>query len=202
MKRGFTLIEVVVVIAVISITLPVIFSVMTIVAKQQGKIFRLSEAKQQGDFALNFIQDYIQTNADEIYRSYDGNSYLSPLCTEVGTAETTQTGTDFYFPKKQIPNEYFRFLNQRATIALDGGGTREISQIFLDDNGETKRLTTNNVKIENFEMECYRKNADTPPFVKVAFIVYYTGNSDAFNLNTAAKEELAILNYRTVIQLR
>ncbi|MFW5703247.1 MAG: prepilin-type N-terminal cleavage/methylation domain-containing protein [Patescibacteria group bacterium] len=200
--RGFTLVEVVVVIAIISITLPVVFSVMTIVAKQQGKIFRLSEAKQQGDFALSFIRDYIQSNAEGINREYDGTVYSFPLCIDPGSAAVTQNGSDFYFPKRQTPNEYFRILNQRATIALDGGGTREISQIFLDDNGETKRLTTNNVKIENFEIECYKKNEDANLFVKVAFIIYYTGDSDAFNLNTAAKDELAILNYKTVVQLR
>lgn len=200
MRKAFTLVEVVVVVAILGISIPVIFSVITTVAKQQGKIYRLSEAKQQGDYALAFIRNQLRSEGGQVYRILNAGTLETEICNVAGVT-TTQTGQDFYFEVDAQPNDYFRFYNGRANIALDQG-QREISQIFFDNNGTIEPLTTNKVKIENFEMKCIRKNLASQPFILVSFIIYFTGDSDNFNINTAAPEDIAVLNYQTVVQLR
>lgn len=199
-KAAFTLVEVVVVVAILGISIPVIFSVLTTVAKQQGKIYRLSEAKQQGDYALAFIRNHLRNDAGQVYGILNAGTLESELCATDGIA-TTQSGEDFYYEQSDQANQYFRFYNGRATIALDDG-QREISQLFYDNNGVIEPLTTNKVKIENFEMKCIRKNLASRPFILVSFIIYFTGDSDSFDINVAPPEDIAILNYQTVVQLR
>lgn len=209
-QAGFTLVEVIVVIAIVGMMLPVIFSIITTVARQQSKIYRISEAKQQGDFALAYMKNYIRNTADRIYQLHNDetNEFAVEVCNTVaspGNTHVSQTGKDFYIKKNNTPNKYFRFYNERARIDLDGaGGTREreISQIFFDDNGSAQQLTTNNVKIENFSLQCIRRTESGEPYVVITFLIYFTGNSDTFDLNNAKPEDIAILDYRTVVQIR
>ena len=199
-KKAFTLVEVVVVVAILGISIPVIFSVITTVAKQQGKIYRLNEAKQQGDYALAYIRNYIRSNGGQLYRNLNAGELQNELCATEGVI-VSQSGQDFYFERADLPNRYFRIYNGRASIALDDG-QREISQLFFDTNGSVEELTTNKVKIENFEIKCLRKNLASQPFIHVSFLIYYTGDSDSFDINIAPPDDIAILNYQTVVQLR
>lgn len=207
---GFTLVEVIVVIAIVGMMLPIIFSIITTVARQQSKIYRISEAKQQGDFALAYIKNYIRNTGDRIYllRNDETNEFAVEVCNTIetpGNTHLSQSGKDFYIKKNNTPNQYFRFYNERARIDLDGASgsrEREISQIFFDDNGSAQQLTTNNVKIENFSLQCIRRTESGEPYVVISFLIYFTGNSDSFDLNTAKPEDIAILDYRTVVQIR
>lgn len=202
--RAFTLVEVITVVGIISISLPVVFSILTTIVTQQGKVFRLTEAKQQGDYAVSFIRNYIRENGEAIYYDVsDEGQFSGELCGVDSTqwSNATQTGKEFHFQDGQQPESYFRIYNERVQIETADGGVREISQVFLDEDGSIQALTTNTVKIENFSMECYRKNAFGGPFIRVSFLIYYTGNSDSFDINTAPPEELALLNYQTVVQL-
>lgn len=207
---GFTLVEVIVVIAIVSIMLPVIFSIITTVARQQSKIYRISEAKQQGDFALAFMKNYIRNTGDRIYQLHNNqtNEFAVEVCNTLappGNTHITQTGKDFYIKKNNTPNQYFRFYNERSRIDLDGASgnrEREISQIFFDDNGSVQQLTTNNVKIENFSLQCIRRTESGKPYIVISFLIYFTGNSDTFDLSNAKSEDIAILDYRTVVQMR
>ncbi len=203
-QRGFTLIEVVAVVAIIGISLPIVFSILTTIVEQQGKVYRLTEAKQQGDFVSAYLKAYLRRNGEAIYGSYVDGVFTGGICDPEDGISTfaTQSGKDFYFQNRYRPNSFFRFYNERVTIETgELGQTREISQIMFDEDGSIHPLTTNNVKVENFSIECFRKNSYGGPFVKISYLIYFTGNSDSFDINTAPPEELAVLNYRLVVQL-
>jgi len=62
-RFSFTLIEVIVSMAVIGLVLPVIFSIVFVLMNQQAKIQRLKVIKQEGDFIFNHISNQIKNNA-------------------------------------------------------------------------------------------------------------------------------------------
>ena len=68
MKKAFTLIETIVVIAVIGITLPVIFTIILALMREQVKIYRMSQVKREGDYAINLMENTIRNKAVTIYK--------------------------------------------------------------------------------------------------------------------------------------
>jgi prepilin-type N-terminal cleavage/methylation domain-containing protein len=67
MKRsGFTIIEMVVVISIIALILPVFFSIVYTLIKQQTQILVLQRIKESGDFASQRVVSLIKNNAVSI----------------------------------------------------------------------------------------------------------------------------------------
>ena len=62
-NKGFTLIETIVVIAVIGLTLPVLFATILTLMRQQIKIYRLSQVKREGDYIINLMENTIRNRA-------------------------------------------------------------------------------------------------------------------------------------------
>ena len=82
-KKGFTLIETIVVVAVIGLTLPVIFSIFFVLFQQQTKIYRLNTVKKEGDYVINLIENTIRDDAVTILSS---NSPIPPDATNLKCA--------------------------------------------------------------------------------------------------------------------
>jgi prepilin-type N-terminal cleavage/methylation domain-containing protein len=186
LQRGFTFVEVVVVLAILGIMMPVVFSILFTVAKQQSKIYKLSEAKQQGDFALAFMKSYIRDYGERIYKE---DSFTNEACTNVEYPDNdhiSTTGTNFFFTKKDTANDYFQF-------TLDGTSER----LVFNDDGTKQDLTTGNVKVTNFSIACLRKTTTSLPFVIVSFTIYYTAD-----LSTAKPEDIAVIDYKGIVKLR
>ena len=59
-KKGFTLIEVIVVISVIALIIPAIYSIIFSILKQQIYLYQLTQVKRQGDTAMNIIKESIK----------------------------------------------------------------------------------------------------------------------------------------------
>lgn len=195
LPAAFTLVEVVIVLAIIGIMLPIVFSVLFTVAKQQNKIFRLTEAKQQGDYALNYMKAYIRNNADSIYQDSD---MQIEACTDSVSPDnelTSQGGTTFYMSKKNAINEFFQITTEE--YEFDSATNQSYSQLMFNNSGDIQPLTTPQVSVLNFSISCFRRSASSTPFVFISFTIFYKTN-----LATAAPEDQAILNYRGIVKMR
>ena len=65
-KRGFTLLELVIVISIIGLALPALFSIFFVLARQQIKISQLQKIKASGDTAYHEIINTVRNNAISI----------------------------------------------------------------------------------------------------------------------------------------
>jgi prepilin-type N-terminal cleavage/methylation domain-containing protein len=194
-NSAFTLVEVVIVMAIIGIMLPIVFSVLFTVAKQQNKIFRLSEAKQQGDYALNYMKAYIRNNGDSIFQDSD---MQIEACTDSVAPDnelTSQGGTTFYLSKKNAVTEFFQFTSEE--YQYDSVNDIRYNRLMFNNSGDIQQLTTSTVSIVNFSISCFRRSASSEPFVFISFTIFYKTN-----LSTAAPEDQAILNYRGIVKMR
>ena len=186
-KKGFSFIELVVVMGVIGISLPVLFAIFFGVASQQVKIQRLSEVKRQGDYVLNVMETIIRNEAKNIFQGYSTPTFSNERCTGTPTDKLYQStdGTSFYF-KDKSGNE-FRFYYD----VLDEKIASESSKF-----SPPWDLTSSNVRISNFVISCTRNSVGTPPIVTVSFDADY--NTDS----TRVEEITAVLHYQTSIKLR
>lgn len=193
---GFTLVEIVIVLAIIGVLLPIVFSILFTITRQQTKIYRLAEAKQQGDFVLAFMKSQIRDYGNKIYKD---DTELFETCNdsvEPDNTHTSQTGLDFYIKKRDTANGYVQFYTESFPTG-DASDTSNPQRLWFSDSGLKQILTTDNVRIANFEISCYRRTITQLPFVFVSFIIYYKTN-----LATAKPEDLAVLNYKGVIKLQ
>ncbi|EKE14302.1 MAG: hypothetical protein ACD_12C00581G0001, partial [uncultured bacterium] len=62
MEKSFTLIETIVVVAVIGLTLPVLFAIIFILMREQVKINRLSQIKKEGDYIITLMENTIKND--------------------------------------------------------------------------------------------------------------------------------------------
>lgn len=172
-KKAFTLIEVMVVITVIGLVVPTLFYMIFSILLQQVKIYRLSEVKRQGDFALTVMLGTIRNSGVSIYDSTNSTE----ICKDAG-----DTGDADYF--HDAYDNWFRFYINNNKISSGSAVP-----------GATTDLTRSNVVISNFTMTCNRTATFSAPIVEVKFtITAGDGSSRA--------EEKASLTYQTRVKLR
>lgn len=172
-KKGFTLIEVMVVISVVALVVPALFYMVFMILLQQVKIYRLSEAKRQGDFALTSITSNIRNSAVSIYDT----SNSTELCAGTGDVSTIGKFRDQY-------DNWF-------TYTLVAGKISSGSSIL----NTTTDLTKQNVTISDLSLTCYKTASFSPSIVEVKFTITAGDVS-------ARTEEKATLVYQTRVKLR
>lgn len=179
-KKSFTLIETIVVIAVIGLMLPALFSLIFSTLQEQAKINRLSEVKKQGDSATTVIENVIRGNAVKVY----SDQLLSQeQCKTAGSFWDQTASNLLYFKDKD--GHWFRFYSNS-----DGRIASESSILST-----TNTITSSKVNIDNFLIGCTRRAASSAPMVKLSFTLTY-------NPVSTRVEENASLPYRTNILLR
>ena len=146
-NRGFTLVEVAIVLTIISILLPAGFALFIANLRAQTKILTLQEVKRNGDLALDTMETLIKAKATRIE-----NSSGAAVCT---TAGSSYSG-DLYFIDDD--GESFTFYWENDRIASE--------------SASTTYLTTDDVVVyNNFTIECKRESTFTPPLISVFFQV-------------------------------
>lgn len=181
--KGFTLIEVVVVIAVISATLPAFFSTIYTTFKQQTRVTVLNEVKKQGDYVLNVMETLVRNSAgathDGVGAALPGNQICNNLTSETPVA---------YFSDKNDPGKWFRFFLSGETIA---------SESSILNNGATGQanLTNSKVKITSLSVTCANNSFFSAPVVSLKFTIQY-------NTTSTKAEDQSSLNYQTKVKLR
>ena len=172
-KKGFTLIEVMVVISVIALVVPALFYMVFMILLQQVKIYRLSEAKRQGDFALTAITSNIRNSAVSIY---DANN-TTELCS--GTGDVSDVG--------KFRDQYDNWFSYTLISGKISSGSSILNT--------TTDLTKQNVTISDMTLKCYKTASFSPSIVEVKFTI--TAGDAA-----ARTEEKASLVYQTRVKLR
>ncbi len=184
MKKGFTFIEMVVVIATLLLALPTLFAIIFTVINQQTKIIRLTEVKRQGDYALAMMKNTIRNYATEIY-SDQGLTAANIKCSTAGSTWDNISPNELYF--KSSDGKWLRYyINMVSGI----NHIASASAVFTATN-----LTSDKVTINNFSIVCNRNILYSPPILNISFQVQYKTAS-------TRPEDTASLNYQTAIKLR
>lgn len=181
-SKSFTLIEMIVVISVVGLVIPALFSIIFVILQQQAKIIRLQQVKKEGDSVLAVMQPYIKNNARGIYSD-------SGLTTEICSKDNPGPYSSlFYF--KDRNGSPFRY-NLSSTF------------IILETNSGNVQLTSDKVIIGSFTLECVRSGKFSPPTVSISLTICYKYNSSSTNCTPPTRpEEIASLTYNTRIKLK
>ncbi len=182
---GFTLIETIVVIAVIGITLPVLFAIILTLMRQQLKINRLSEIKREGDYISSVIENTIKDSAISIHSGEPVND-STEICTEA--LSFSNPSTSLYFLDKN--KNWFGYQFTGNTLASESANLENPSI----------NLNSSKIFISAFSISCTRSTVYSAQSVQFSFDVCYdTGLPDC---TSTRPEEIASLHYQSRIKLR
>lgn len=183
-NRGFTFIELLIVIAIISMSLPIIFGIFFINLQVQSKVYSLQRVKREGDTALSAMRAVIRQYATSIHSSSSATD-LNEVCT---SANPTHIG-DLYF-KDQHGNT-FRFYKDAVSEKIASQSARTETGGSDENFNETSSAVT----VTNWLTSCTRTSPFSPPLVAIAFTISHATAS-------IRTEDNAMLYYQTTIKLR
>ncbi|MDO8496936.1 MAG: type II secretion system protein [bacterium] len=183
MKKGFTFIEIIVVLGIITIVLPALFSIIFVILQQQNKVYRLSQVKREGDYALSIMEHVIRNYGTAVYYGAPPTYLDTPKCDTAGSS--APYSSTMYL--KDIYGNWLHFYT-----VDDAGSTKIASESAQFTSGF---LTTNKVKIINYSISCSRTNTFSPPLVTISFTAQY-------NTDSTDPKDTASLTYQTSIKLR
>ncbi|MFA6081723.1 MAG: type II secretion system protein [Patescibacteria group bacterium] len=189
MKKGFTLIETIVVIAVIGITLPVLVAIILTLMRQQLKINRLSQIKREGDYVSSVIGNTIKDRAFSIHTGKPVND-TTKICEEALSFSNPTTSLFFLDKSKN----WFGYEISGNTIASKSADLENLP------NDQTINLTSTKIFISNFSISCSRDNVYSAPSVQFSFDVCYDNGLP--NCATTRPEEITSLHYQSRIKIR
>ncbi|OGK23590.1 hypothetical protein A3A46_04645 [Candidatus Roizmanbacteria bacterium RIFCSPLOWO2_01_FULL_37_13] len=188
--NAFTFIETLVVIAVLGLVLPVLFSILFVILQQQLKIFRITEVKRAGDYIVQVLENSIKNNA---YTIHDNSS-------EICEADPDPANP---FPHNGIPSSFRDKYNSSFSInynspdlSLDYPDPVAPAPTFAFAQGQ---LNSSKVSVSSFSISCARQSIYSAPLVSINFSVCY--NVDGSCISTRP-EETASLEYQTSIKLK
>lgn len=184
-SKAFTLIETIVVVGVLGLTLPVIFSIFFVLLQQQTKIYRLNTTKKEGDYVISLIENTIKNDAVMILNS---NSPIPPDATnkECDTdASSYSSNANLYFLDKE--GQWFGYLINGTSIASTSAGLASID------------LTSTKTRITGFSISCSRSFQYSQPSVGISFDIEFCNDAECAQTRP---EETSTLHYQTKIKLR
>ena len=155
-KSGFALIEFIVVLGVISILLPAIFTLYFASIQNQQKAQTLIQVKQNGDNALSIIESLDRNNATAIYDSADN---ITKRCEGSDTAYEFSDGISF---TDKLGNIF--------TFQLDKTDT-DTQKIASISSNTSIPLTNDRVTVSALDFSCTRKTQFSSPIVSIAFTI-------------------------------
>lgn len=179
--KAFTLIETIIVIAVIGLTLPVIFAIIFTLMRQQVKIYRLSQVKREGDYIINLMENNIRDNAVSIHSASPATD-ANIVCSLAGDS---QAGPPLYFLDKA--GGWFGYDFNAVTGVL--------SSVNPD-----AALTSSKIVVTNFSISCNKNELYSPPYVNFDFDICYDIGSVTCTSNRP--EETSLIHYQGRIKLR
>lgn len=188
LKKSFTLIEVIIVMGVLAIMLPTIFSIVYVVIQQQLRVHRIVETKQQGDIILTYIKETISR---ESYGLSDSNG--NPYCVTAGSSFNSGSGNIYFYKGNNAQPDLFEF-------SIGGGNIFYQEYSFNIAWGYTIvtsiRLNSRAVQVTDLFIECRKKDDNSFPMVSISYNVTF---NDATPL---PGEPVTTLHYHTKLKLR
>lgn len=188
-KNSFTFIETLVVISVLGLIFPILFSTFFVILRQQLKINRLTEVKRQGDSIVRILEETIKNNA---YKIYDDSG---EIC-EAGNSNPIfpHSGTPSYFKDKY--NSEFSIVHDFPNLFITYPDQLSYVPVFTFPRGELNSLK---VIISDFTISCQRNAQYSSPLVNINFNICYKINDVC---DSSKPEETALLEYQANIKLR
>jgi type II secretory pathway pseudopilin PulG len=174
-KSGFTFVEILVAVGVIGFALPIVFSIVFTIFRQQTKIYRLTEAKKQGDYILSLSKNLI-TSATGIY---EDSALVTEKCDGIINNAYSTGGNSFYFKDKN---------SAAINIILSSG------QIATGPSGIA--MTNSNVEVNDYQISCVKSTIASEALVTLKFDIKYKTSST--NVEDATPE----LSYQSSYKLR
>jgi len=175
---SFTLVETLVVIAIISVVLPAMFGMIYGVIKAQIRIYQLKIVKREGDYFLTVAENKLRNNAISVYNG-PPNSTGQEVCLAGGPVYLAQPS--IYFTDQD--NNSFGFYLDNNRIEME------------DDAGVKSYLTSEAVVVKNLQFSCIRKSTYSGPLVYLSFTVGY-------NKATKFSGGAVTINYQTEVLIR
>lgn len=186
-KVSFTLIETIVVIAVIGLTLPVLFAIIFTLMRQQVKVYRLSQVKREGDYIINLMENTIRNRAVTVHSGQptDGNI----VC------QDGDSGTTNYLYFLDEDKQWFGYSFESNSIASKS------ADLDNPPNDLTFPLTSSKILVDStFSISCSRTSAYLPVSILLDFdICYDTGSGTCASTRP---EEITSIHYQMRVKLR
>lgn len=191
-KKGFTLIEMVIVIGVIAVILPTMFGSMYMILRQQLQIYRLNIVKRQGDAALQVMKDAFIFQATSLGTTYNGSGSYDEYCTEANQSFESTGNDDFGF--YEVDTLYIsQFSLVDGTLVYSRYLSASPSEAFINTQAN---LTDDSVIVTNLLFSCYKKDDASTPIVLVGFDITFNDPTPT------AGEANSVLHYQTRMKLR
>ncbi len=156
-KWGFTLIEMIIVVSVIAVMLPLIFSIIFSILRSQVKVYRLAQVKREGDSALVAMETTIRNSAIGVYSD---QTMTSPQCDDflLRPSYPASDGSNFYF--QDTKGNYFRYSLSSGNIASSSAAG-------------ASNLVSDKVLISSFQVSCARSGDFSSPLITISYTVTY-----------------------------
>ncbi len=181
-KKSFTFIEVIVVISIIGLIIPAIFSVIFGLVREQLKVYRLSVVKKQGDFILNNFSTLIKNDAKTIH-SANPPSDANEQCAAANSNYTSTNGLYFLDPD----NNWF-------------GLTLSSGQISSSSASTNVNYNSSQTIVSGMTMTCQKSGLYSAPIITLDFDICYETTTGV--CSSTRPEDTATLHYETTIQLQ
>jgi prepilin-type N-terminal cleavage/methylation domain-containing protein len=180
-RRGFTLIEVIVVISTLAFTLPIVTIILFIIIRQQIAVTRMTESKRQGDQATALIQNVLTQEVNSMYGS--GGA----VCAN----DTGAIQDILFFMDENGDDIQFGVSNGVLNITRVASGVASTEPLT-----NSQRVIVENSPTYPFTVQCIRNKTYTDPIVGISFSVIPFGNFRTEELATMR------LHYSTKVIIR
>lgn len=195
--RGLTIIELIIVIAVIATVIPAIFTLFLSTLQVRSKIYRIQETKKTGDYIFNVIQQTIKDRAISIHTDPTLTD-LTEVCSTKSSVNTPASytapvGQNIYFKDKNgILFYYTTYSNVANNIARVASYSAALNTntIFLSSAQVSAVIFTGSVK-------CFRTSNFSTPIIEISFNI-----STRLTFSLPRHEELDLLRYTIKVKLR
>ncbi|MBP9691408.1 type II secretion system protein [Candidatus Woesebacteria bacterium] len=183
-SKGYTLIEVLIVITILGIIMPAVFSILFAILQQQAKISEITEVKRQGDSVLQFMKEKISREATSVLGDNDLSDGVPPyeVCDKlIPEFTSTEEGQDFYFSDGAANFSFY---------------TNDEGLLMFNQDPLTTPLTASPIVISDFKIGCRKKSTYSSPVVAFSFKAVFNRPSQDLQLGTTE------LFYQSRVRLR
>lgn len=199
MKKSFTFIEMVVVISIMLLIIPALFSVIFTILREQVRVIKFAIVKREGDYLLNSMANLIKNEAISVH-SFKPPSEENLICNTVYNYSTTSAA--LYFKNKD--GGWFGYNQDISNLASLSAQPIPTSFPGLTPSPSPAPfqyvLNSLNTKVRNFTIGCKTNYAYGFPLINISFDICY--KTSLGYCDTPKPEENVNLHYETKIKLR
>ena len=181
-KKSFTIIELVISIGVLMFILPITFSIVFSILRQELSTSALIMAKRDSDNLLGIMKNTVKDRAMSIHSGVP-TTLLNEVCSslQVGQSYISDAGVtkNMYFQDKYGAYFHYTLLSGRIASASSSMTPSSVN------------LTNSKITISSFRLECMRQSEFSAPVISVSFTSTFSSFLPSFSYFTKFK----LLNY-------